>query len=635
MRKKTFSLAALLGLLLSGFGGLVMHFGAQAAGSCTGLTLTVTADDAYLRAKAGTNPKVHNTTTYPVGTTTLTLTIMNGSSPDTSEEVVFTSTDGTANFTPNDFKSTDPSQPGFVPPPSPGQYKTKLTAGEQLGPTTVKAFIFSGAHAGCESDTITVTQFGDAAHVAVTYGDPVHVSKNCSPDGTSCVTASTRTAVVTLTDGASSPNPVADAAVTFSTSPAPGTGRETAAVADPSTAHLDYIDPDPNGNNQKDGTYQETVHITDSPSRQDFTITAADANGSITNLASVTDGGNVVVQVGDPVHVTLALNPTHISANGTATSTGTAHLTDVNNNPAVGGGVIFFQSTSPPPNITIDPGGGSADVHGDVTTTITAGTDTGQATITALISCSSNCGTTQDHKILFVDPPKPKTVRVTLNPFSIPADGKSTTTATATVTDQSGAPIKGCTVKFTRSGDPSAQISAIDKGDGTYTGTLVASSTAKSEVVSASATNSSGSADNIFPAQLVETAVATPPPPEQGYSLVGEDGSLYAFGTAKNVGDMKGTKLNAPIIGVAYAPGGNGYWLVAKDGGIFSFGTAKFYGSMGNQKLNSPVLGMAATPSGLGYWLFAGDGGIFSFGDAKFWGSTGAIVLNKPVVGIA
>jgi hypothetical protein len=127
-----------------------------------------------------------------------------------------------------------------------------------------------------------------------------------------------------------------------------------------------------------------------------------------------------------------------------------------------------------------------------------------------------------------------------------------------------------------------------------------------------------------------EPAAAGPAP--QGYSLVGEDGSLYAFGTAKNLGDMRGKQLNAPIIGVAYTPGGNGYWLVAKDGGIFTFGDADFFGSMGDKKLNSPIIGMAATPTGKGYWLFAGDGGIFTFGDADFFGSMGDKKLNAPVI---
>jgi sugar lactone lactonase YvrE len=119
---------------------------------------------------------------------------------------------------------------------------------------------------------------------------------------------------------------------------------------------------------------------------------------------------------------------------------------------------------------------------------------------------------------------------------------------------------------------------------------------------------------------------------DQGYVLVGEDGSVYPFGSAQFKGDLKGKALNAPIIGVAYEPGGSGYWLVAKDGGIFTFGTARFFGSMGGTTLNSAVLGMQVTPSGGGYWLFAGDGGIFSFGDARFFGSMGDHTLNAPVV---
>ena len=119
---------------------------------------------------------------------------------------------------------------------------------------------------------------------------------------------------------------------------------------------------------------------------------------------------------------------------------------------------------------------------------------------------------------------------------------------------------------------------------------------------------------------------------DQGYSLVGGDGSLYAFGTASNLGDMRGKPLNKPIVGIQYTPGGKGYWLVASDGGAFAFGNAGFFGSMGDQKLNSPIIGMAATPTGKGYWLFAGDGGIFSFGDALFFGSMGDQKLNSPVI---
>ena len=82
-------------------------------------------------------------------------------------------------------------------------------------------------------------------------------------------------------------------------------------------------------------------------------------------------------------------------------------------------------------------------------------------------------------------------------------------------------------------------------------------------------------------------------------------------------------------------PARDGYWLVAKDGGVFAFGDAGFYQSLGGTKLNAPIVGMAAAPDGKGYWLVGADGGVFSFGDAPYLGSLGATTLNAPIVGMA
>ena len=73
-----------------------------------------------------------------------------------------------------------------------------------------------------------------------------------------------------------------------------------------------------------------------------------------------------------------------------------------------------------------------------------------------------------------------------------------------------------------------------------------------------------------------------------------------------------------------------GYWEVGSDGGIYSFGTARFYGSMGGTRVNAPIVGIAPTPDGQGYWLVASDGGVFGFGDAHFYGSMGGTRLNAP-----
>ena len=123
-------------------------------------------------------------------------------------------------------------------------------------------------------------------------------------------------------------------------------------------------------------------------------------------------------------------------------------------------------------------------------------------------------------------------------------------------------------------------------------------------------------------------------PNGSGYWEVEANGTVGAFGTARNYGSLS-VPLNAPIVGIVTTPNGGGYWLVGSDGGIFSFGNARFYGSTGSLRLNKPIVGMAATPNGNGYWLVASDGGVFSYGDAMFHGSMGGTRLNQPVVGMA
>ncbi len=120
-----------------------------------------------------------------------------------------------------------------------------------------------------------------------------------------------------------------------------------------------------------------------------------------------------------------------------------------------------------------------------------------------------------------------------------------------------------------------------------------------------------------------------------GYWTVGPDGTVDAFGGARSLGSMGGVPLQAPIVGMAAAPGGAGYWLVASDGGVFAFGSAGFEGSMGGVPLQAPIVGMAAAPDGAGYWLVASDGGVFAFGSAGFEGSMGGVPLQAPIVGMA
>jgi hypothetical protein len=144
-----------------------------------------------------------------------------------------------------------------------------------------------------------------------------------------------------------------------------------------------------------------------------------------------------------------------------------------------------------------------------------------------------------------------------------------------------------------------------------------------------------GSNNNNTVIEPLTERLVLPPSANQGLWASGSDGGVFAFGSAAFYGSMGGTRLNAPIVGMASTPDGGGYWLVAADGGVFTFGDATFYGSMGGTRLNAPIVGMASTPDGGGYWLVAADGGVFGFGDASFDGSMGGVHLTKPIVGMA
>jgi SpoIID/LytB domain protein len=119
-----------------------------------------------------------------------------------------------------------------------------------------------------------------------------------------------------------------------------------------------------------------------------------------------------------------------------------------------------------------------------------------------------------------------------------------------------------------------------------------------------------------------------------GYWLLGNDGGVFAFGSAAFHGSTGGLHLNKPVVGMAPTPDGGGYFLVAADGGVFAFGDARFAGSTGGLRLNQPVVGMAPTPDGGGYFLVAADGGVFCFGDAPFEGSLPGLGVHATAVSL-
>jgi hypothetical protein len=183
-----------------------------------------------------------------------------------------------------------------------------------------------------------------------------------------------------------------------------------------------------------------------------------------------------------------------------------------------------------------------------------------------------------------------------------------------------------------------------------------------------------GTTDTTAPTGTNPPVTVKTPTGKSGYWMLGQDGKVYAFGDAKNLGNptlpanVSATDLEVSPSGNGYwivdsagnvsgygdatalggitggtlapgetvtslsaTPSGKGYWIFTSKGRAVRFGDATFFGDVSKVTLAAPVLNSIPTPSGQGYYMVAGDGGIFSFGDAVFHGSMGNTKLNKPV----
>jgi hypothetical protein len=184
-----------------------------------------------------------------------------------------------------------------------------------------------------------------------------------------------------------------------------------------------------------------------------------------------------------PASISVTVSPSSIPADGRSEATATATVLD--NGVPVTGANVSFTSSDPGEVIgtTVDHGGGT------YTATITASTTAGTATITA----TNNSGTPVESASTKLTQTKPPSVKVALNPGVIVADGRSTTTATATVMMGLKA-VNGATVSFT-STDPGETISAVTPlGGGKYSVKVVASHTVGSATITAAANGGHGSA---------------------------------------------------------------------------------------------------------------------------------------------
>ena len=129
---------------------------------------------------------------------------------------------------------------------------------------------------------------------------------------------------------------------------------------------------------------------------------------------------------------------------------------------------------------------------------------------------------------------------------------------------------------------------------------------------------------------------STATPDGNGYLMLGTDGGVFAFGSARYQGSLPGLGVDLAARAVGLVATDEGYWIVSADGGLFAFG-APFLGSVPQvlgpgTSLNQPVVGMVSY--GSGYLQVASDGGIFVFADEPFLGSLGAAPPDTPVVAV-
>ena len=216
--------------------------------------------------------------------------------------------------------------------------------------------------------------------------------------------------------------------------------------------------------NAGSGTY--TAMITSSTTVGTPTITATD--GTVSGTATLTQ------TVDPPASVVVTLSATSIVANGTSTTTATATVKDA-------GGLLLpnetvtFKSSDTGDKVSITTNAGS----GTYTATITSSTTVGTPTITA------TDGTVSGTATLTQTVGSAATVTVAASPAVILANGTSTATVTATVTDAEGHLLTGQSVSFksTDSGQFFGQVS--DNGNGTYSVQVRSSTTVGSATITA------------------------------------------------------------------------------------------------------------------------------------------------------
>jgi adhesin/invasin len=390
-----------------------------------------------------------------------------------------------------------------------------VTAGATAG--TYVATITSTGTAGTSAVTATDTAGVDVARTATLTQTPdraAYVSVSLSRPSITASGTSTSTATATVTD--INGNPVSGNDVAFTSDGGQLIGSTTAGT-----------DP---------GTY--VAAITSTTTAGTSTIRAQDRTPS-----AHPSGTTTLTQVAGPAtNAAVSLAPASIPADGTSQATATATVTDANGNPVSGD------------SVTITPGpvnGGTAPVASPVTPGATAGTYV--ATITSTRSGGTSSVAAQDTTRSVAATPRTLTqtrsgtgqMTVSLSLPSILADGISTSTVTATVTDGNGNPVSGDQVRFTSTGAQTIGTPVAGVTPGSYVATITSSQTAGQSTITA--TDASTTAPFSATAALAQISG-----PANRLALALSPASLIADGRSQSLATATVTDANGnPVSGDA------------------------------------------------------------------------------------
>jgi hypothetical protein len=461
-------------------------------------SVTVTAKDAYGNATPAYRGAVHFTSTDPAATL--------------PADYTFTAADaGVHVFTTPVFKTAGARSLTVT-----DKAASSITG---VGTTTVVAApastmsltgIANPTNAGAAASGTVVLR--DAyANVATGYRGTVHFTSN-DPAATlpadytfTATDAGTRAFPVTLRTAGNRSVTVSDGTLTATQTPitvqpatlhhlalSPSTATVTAGAGKAFTAQ----GRDSSDNNLGDVTAGTTFTIAPNGSCTGAVCTATVAGPhTVTGTNSGATGtASLTVTPAAPV-LSLQLTPGTLVADGAATSTALIQAADQYGNPRAGDPVTLETNGDATISAVHDNGDGS------YTATVTASTVAGSQTLTA-----TNGSATSTAQLVLV-PGAASAVTLALSPATLDADGASTATATITVADAHGNSRAGDVVTLVTDGD--ATISAItDRGFGTYTTTVTASTTAGIQTLTATAGAASTTATLVQRAPLAVTGVS-------------------------------------------------------------------------------------------------------------------------------